>query len=118
MILLDGNERVMTWILLHQAVKYIQQDLPKVESAGLRFPFVAGGLLRQIGSRVYAKEQEMTKDLKANGIRIVKEKMDQGELFVVWSHRGSTDIFRIHEGKLRSEVQKKIDELIIEITTS
>lgn len=110
---MEANEQVMTWLVWHQAVKYIQQDIPRVESMDLRFPSLATWVLRLLGSQVYKMEQETAKVLKANGIRIVKEKVDQGELFVVWSHRGSTDIFRIHEGKLRSEVQNKINELMV-----
>ncbi|WP_289138408.1 hypothetical protein [uncultured Brevibacillus sp.] len=108
---MEPIDRVWTWITWHHAVEYVKQDLPQVESMDIRFPFFPGWILRQIGSKAYAKEQETTKELKANGIRIVKEKFDKGELFVIWAHRGSTDIFRISEGKLRSKVQEKINEI-------
>lgn len=78
----------------------------------LRFPFYASGLLRQLGNKVYGKEQEVAKELRLSEVKIIKEKLDRGELFVVWSHQGVTDILRIHEGKLRTEVQKKVDGLI------
>lgn len=111
-ITMELDELVFEWIVWHQAVEYIKQDLPKVESANLRFPFLAGGILRQLGNNVYRKEQEVAKELRSSGIKIIKEKLDRGELFVVWSHQGMTDILRIHEGKLRTEVQKKVDGLI------
>jgi len=87
-----------------------------LETTELRFPLFAGWVLRQIGSRVYAKEREAAKELRVNGIRFVKEKVDHGEFFVVWSHRGNTDILRITEGKLQTEVQKRIDELMMKVT--
>ncbi|WP_419877649.1 hypothetical protein [Brevibacillus centrosporus] len=107
------EEMMMEWLYWHHAVEYMKQDLPKLEAAdSLRFPLFAGWVLRQLGSQAYAKEQEAAKELRANGIRVVKEKVDRGEVFVVWSHRGNTDIFRIRERELRAEVQKKIDELM------
>ncbi|GED35041.1 hypothetical protein P9G84_31410 [Brevibacillus centrosporus] len=112
------EEIMLEWLYWHHAVEYMKQDIPKVESAELRFPFFAGWVLRQIGSQAYAKEQEAAKELRENKIRILKEKLDQGELFVIWSYRGNSDIFRIHERKLRTEVQKRIDELMMKVTKS
>lgn len=109
---MEQIELIMEWFLWHQSVEYIKEDLPEVESADVRFPLIAGWVLRRIGSQVYAKEKEAAQVLKENRIRIVKEKFDQGDFFVVWSHRGNTDIFRIKEGRLRTEVQKKIEDLM------
>ncbi|MED4749975.1 hypothetical protein [Brevibacillus choshinensis] len=109
---MEQNELIMDWFLWHQAVEYVKQDLPDVESADLRFPLIAGWVLRRIGSQVFLKEKEAAQKLKENRIRIAKEKFDQGEYFVVWSQRGDTDIFRIQEGRLRTEVQKKMEDII------
>ncbi|MED1792859.1 hypothetical protein P4V54_09260 [Brevibacillus nitrificans] len=109
---MEQNELIMEWFLWHRAVEYIKEDLPEVESADMRFPLIAGWVLRRIGSQVYQKEKEAALVLKENRIRIVKEKFDQGVLFVVWSYRGNTDIFRINEGRLRAEVQKKIGDMM------
>lgn len=110
------EELMLEWLLWHHTVEYMQQDLPKLEAAdNLRFPLFAGWVLRQLGSQVYAKEQEAAKEMRANGVRFVKEKFDRGELLVAWSHRGITDIYRIGERKLRLEVQKKIDEIMVKM---
>lgn len=109
---MEQNEQtVMEWFLWHRAVEFIKQDIFQVESAELSFPLFAGWVLRQTGRQVYAKERAAANELRANGIRFVKEKLDLGEIFVVWAHRGNTDIIRISEEKLRAEVQKKVDEL-------
>lgn len=64
-----------------------------------------------LGSCVYAKEQEAAKELRANGIRIVK-KMDKGVLFGVWSYRGTVEMLRLHEAQLCKAVQGKVDEVM------
>ncbi|WP_301171006.1 hypothetical protein [Brevibacillus nitrificans] len=109
---MEQNELIMEWFLWHRSVEYLKEDLPEVESADLRFPLIAGWVLRRIGNQVYAKEREAAQVLKEHGIRIVREKFDQGEFFVVWSYRGNTDISRINEGRLRAEVQKKIGDIM------
>lgn len=34
----------------------------------------------------------------------------------MWKHRGQTELLRILEAKLRAEVQKKVDELMENLT--
>jgi hypothetical protein len=110
---MNPQELVMSWLLWHQAVKYIQHDLPLMESSETRFPTVYAGFLRLLGKAAYAKEQEASKELRRAGIRVLGEKWDHGEYFLMWQHRGETQIVRMLDGKLRFEVQKKIDELMV-----
>lgn len=114
---MEQNEQmVMEWFLWHRSVEYIKEDLPMVESTEVRFPIIAEWVLRRIGSKAFLKEKEATQVLKDNRIRIVKKKFDQGEFLVVWSHRGYTDIFRINDRELRIEVQKKISDIMREMS--
>lgn len=113
---MEAPELLEDWIMWHYAVEYLKQDVSRVESAdSLGLPYLAGAVLRHLGSQVYAKEQEAAKVMRANGVRFVKEKFDRGELLVAWSQRGNTDIYRIGERKLRLEVQKKIDEIMVKM---
>ncbi|WP_400164841.1 hypothetical protein ACAF76_006175 [Brevibacillus sp. TJ4] len=106
---MEPEDLLREWLLWHQTVEYIKDDLARVESLPtLRLPFVAGAIVRKIGSRVYAKEQDAVKKLRDNRIWIKKVKTDKGDVLVAWSYRGSTDIFRIREYDLRQQVQKRI----------
>jgi len=69
--------------------------------------------MRQIGRQAFAKEKAASLELRRNGIKILGEKWDQGELFLMWQYKGETELLRIYEGKLRFEVQKRINELIL-----
>lgn len=113
---MEQNELIMEWFLWHRSVEYIKEDLPMMESTEVRFPIIAEWVLRRIGSKAFLKEKEAAQVLKDNRIRIVKEKFDQGDFFVVWSHRGCTDIFRISDRELGIEVQKKISDIMRSMT--
>jgi hypothetical protein len=109
------DEMVITWLLWHQAVEFLKRDIPLMESSDTRFPIVYGAYLRLLGKAAFTKEREAAKELRRAGIRILGEKWDRGEYFLMWQHRGETEIVRMLEGKLRFEVQKKVDELMIRL---
>ncbi|MDA5110526.1 hypothetical protein O3V59_19495 [Brevibacillus thermoruber] len=88
---MNPQELVLSWLLWHQVVKYIQHDLPLMESSDTRFPTVYAGFLRLLGKEAYAKEQEAAKELRRAGITILGEKIDSGEHFVMWRHGGQTN---------------------------
>jgi len=109
---MNANEYVLSWLLWHQAVKYLQHDIPLVEEAAIRFPRQYGGMLRLIGKEAHNKEQEAARELRRNGIRILGEKLEHGELFLMWQQKGETEMLRVLESKVRFEVQKKLNELM------
>ncbi|TRY24373.1 hypothetical protein FOI68_17120 [Brevibacillus sp. LEMMJ03] len=109
------NRVVLSWLLWHQAVEFLKHDIPLMESSDTRFPIVYGAYLRLLGKAALTKEQEATKGLRRAGITILGEKTDRGEYFVMWRQGGQTEMLRIHEQKLRAEVQKKIDKLMVKI---
>jgi hypothetical protein len=112
---MNPHELVMTWLLWHQAVEFLKHDIPLMESSDTRFPIVYGAYLRLIGKAALTKEREAAKEMRRAGIAIMGEKNDRSEHFVMWRWGGQTEILRIHEAKLRAEVQKKIDELMVKI---
>lgn len=114
--MVETKQLVLTWLHWHQAVEFLKHDIPLMESSDARFPTVYAGFLRLLGKKAYAKEQEAAKELRRAGITILGEKTDRGEHFVMWRHGGQTDLLRIHEVKLRAEVQKKVDMLMCNLT--
>ncbi|MFF2529145.1 hypothetical protein ACFVS2_09555 [Brevibacillus sp. NPDC058079] len=118
---MEANELVMGWLIWHQAVKYIQHDLAKVESLDLKIPNLGMALLRQVGSLAFKKKQEAAKELQSKGIRVVKEKNENSEVLIAWAKRGQVDILCVHELTLQQEGQGRIEELmenIVEVKRS
>lgn len=111
MLSLEHNNLVKEWLIWHQAVKYIQNDLPHLESSPMRFPVLGTSILRHLGSQVYKQKQLAAKELQTNGIRVIKEKEEANEVLIVWSQRGQVDILREHELTLRLEVQKRLNDI-------
>ena len=111
MLSLEPNDLVKEWLIWHQAVKYIQNDLLHLESAQMRFPVLGTSILRHLGSQVYKRKQQAAKELQANGIRVIKEKEEANEVLIVWSQRGQVDILREHELTLRLEIQKRLKDI-------
>jgi hypothetical protein len=111
-ISMNPHELVKTWLLWHQAVEFLKHDIPLMESSDTRFPIVYCGFLRLLGKEAFAKEQGAAKELRRAGIRILGEKWNRGEYFLMWQYREETQIVRMLDGKLRFEVQKKVDEMI------
>lgn len=109
-------ELVMSWLLWHQAAAFLQHDKSLVESAPVRFPKEYGMILQRLGQQANHKAQEAYRQLRRAGISILGKKVDRGELFLMWKHRGQTELLRILEAKLRAEVQKKVDELMENLT--
>jgi hypothetical protein len=112
-MIVEPHELVQTWLLWHQAVEFLKHDIPLMESSETRFPIVYAGFLRLLGKAAFTKEREAAKELRRAGITILGEKTDRGEYFVMWRQGGQTEMLRIHEAKLRVEVQKNIDELMV-----
>lgn len=112
---MESELLIKEWLLWHRAVEYIKHDLPQIETVETRIPVYVGAILRHLGNQAYRREQEAFDSLRANGIRITKEKVDRGEVFIVWSYKGNVDILSIEERKLQPLVQQKVDELISDI---
>ncbi|MFP3391036.1 hypothetical protein [Brevibacillus sp. SIMBA_040] len=108
---MEPNDLVKEWLIWHQGVKYIQNDLPHLESAQMRFPVLDNSILWHLGSQMYKRKQQAAKELQANGIRVIKEKEEANEVLIVWSQRGQVDILRVHELSLRLEVQKRLSDI-------
>ncbi|GIO09688.1 hypothetical protein J31TS6_57160 [Brevibacillus reuszeri] len=108
---MEPTDLVKEWLVWHQAVKYIQNDLPHLESAPMRFPVLGTSILRHLGSQVYKQKQLAAKELQTNGIRVIKEKEESNEVLIAWSQRGQVDILRVHELTLRLEAQKRLNDI-------
>jgi|GEM_PF-5244555 len=52
---LESKELVMSWLLWHQVVKFLQHDIPLVEEAEVRFPRQYSTIFRLIGKEAYYK---------------------------------------------------------------
>jgi hypothetical protein len=101
---MNPDELVLSWLLWHQAVEFLKHDIPLMESADVRFPKVYADSLRLIGKQAFAKERETHRELRRHGVRILGQKTDRGEHFVLWRHLGHTELLRINEAKMRTEV--------------
>ncbi|WP_156829089.1 hypothetical protein [Cohnella laeviribosi] len=112
---MNPHELVLTWLLWHQTVELLKHDIPLMESSDTRFPIVYAGFLRLLGKAAFTKEREAAKELRRAGITIIGEKNDRSEHIVMWRWGDQTEILRIHEVKLREEVQKMIDKLMVKI---
>ena len=110
---MEPQELVLAWLLWHQAVEFLKHDLTLMESSDTRFPVVYGGFLRLLGKEALSREQVAAKELRRAGVTILGEKTDRGEHFIMWRQGGRTDLLRIHQEKLRTAVQKKVDELMV-----
>ncbi|GED70920.1 hypothetical protein BRE01_46220 [Brevibacillus reuszeri] len=107
---MEPNDLVKEWLIWHQAVKYIQNDLSHLESVSMTFPELGTSILRHLGSQMYKQKKLAANELQKNGIRVIKEKEEANEVLIVWSQRGQVDILREHELTLRLEVQKRLKE--------
>ncbi|MEJ8546640.1 hypothetical protein [Brevibacillus borstelensis] len=115
---MEPKELLHNWFILNKTVSYLKDDLTLAQSAPLKIPGILAGGIRAMGSMLYAQEREAAKELRQNGVRIVKEFYDQREYFVVWSHRGQVEMLRLHDNLVLMGVQKKVNEVRQQLTWS
>ncbi|WP_425623038.1 hypothetical protein ACPT9H_00520 [Brevibacillus borstelensis] len=113
---MDPKELLHNWFILNKAVYYLKDDLTLAQSAPLKIPGILANGIRAMGSLVYAQEREAAKELRQNGVRIIKEFHDQWEYFLIWSHRGQVEMLRLHDNLVLMGVQKKINEVMKKLT--
>ncbi|HZG81506.1 MAG TPA: hypothetical protein VEZ13_12125 [Brevibacillus sp.] len=112
---MEPNEIFYNWFIIHKTVDYLKEDLERSKDAPLRLPYALTESIRLIGRVAHTAEREAAKEMRAAGIRLVKEFLDQREYFAVWSNRGGTQMLRLHENVVRIQAQKKVEEITKEI---
>ncbi|MFM1655529.1 hypothetical protein ACI7RC_26045 [Brevibacillus sp. B_LB10_24] len=113
------EELILEWLCWRTAEEYMRSDWNLVHQmmGGLKLGPAHFYIFQHFAREIKAMEQAVGKRLRQNDIRILAEQKDRGEHFVVWKHRGETKMFRIHQSKLQTEVQKRWSELTEKVLT-
>ena len=112
---MDAAELVRSWFAWRKTVEFLRHDREKILGAPVRFPKDYAFVLERFEREAQARESDLRSQLRRHDVRILGEVTDRGEHFVTWRWGGQTEMLRIHEAKLRVEVQKNIDELMVKI---
>lgn len=108
----DVESLVYEWFVWKSAGIFLERDAQVIGDSNVRFPTGYQQLL--IFMKCYSERivEYYYRQIRKRDIRILAEQEDCKEFFVLWKHRGSTRMLRIHETKIRIEVQEKINEII------
>lgn len=112
---MEPSELFHHWFILHKTVDFLKEDLEKAKQAPLKLPSTLSESIWLVGRVAYGLEQETKKNMRAAGIRLVKEFYDQGEYFAIWSHRGEVEMLRLHENIVKIQTRKKVEEITKQI---
>lgn len=113
---MESKELLHNWFILNKTVSYLKDDLALTQSAPLKIPGILANGIRYMGSIVHVQEREAAKELRQNGVRVIKEFYDQREYFVIWSYRGQVEMLRLHDNLVLLGVQKNVNEAMKQLT--
>lgn len=108
----DVEALVRSWFVWKSAAQYLEQDAKVIKASDVRFPKGYAHILNYIERYAKSMTEEAARHMRKRDIRILGEQMNQNEYFVMWKHRGKTNLLRVHDNSLRLEVQKKMNEVV------
>lgn len=109
----DVGTLVFEWYVWKSAIGYFERDSKLISNSEVRFPRGYQHIFNYMGCYAQRLAEYFSRQLRRRDVRILGEKTDRNEHFVLWKHRGETRMLRIHENKLRYVVQLKMNEMVI-----
>lgn len=98
-----------SWLKTTQAMHADREEL--LQSAPLKIPAVTSYIFDQLERMAHGQLNLAQQELSTNKIRILSNKYDQGEYFVIWQQRGKTDLSRYDINTLAPQIQENMNLL-------
>jgi len=111
---MDTSRLVLNLYVWHQAIEVLLQDAEAIKHSPVKLPNGYASLFQFLYEGAKSMEYLAKTDLRKHHIAVIGEYRDERELFVMWKHKGKTQLLRTTHDKLQSEAQARVEEFIEE----